>query len=58
MTWWAIKFLKAIGQAYDVRDRIPERANRTTTEVTEIDTLEIEPALNAANETPMKASVA
>lgn len=58
MTWWAIKFLKAIGQAYDVRDKIPERTNRTTTESTEIDTLELEPALHAASEQPVQASVA
>jgi stearoyl-CoA desaturase (delta-9 desaturase) len=58
MTWWAIKFLKAIGQAYDVRDNIPERTNRETTESTEIDTLELEPALSGHSETPVKASVA
>ena len=53
MTWWAIKFLKAIGQAYDVRDRIPEKANRTTTEATEIDAIEMPKVLETK-----KASVA
>jgi stearoyl-CoA desaturase (delta-9 desaturase) len=58
MTWLAIKFLKAIGQAYDVRDRIPEKANRGTTEATEIEVLEMESAPASTTEKHIKASVA
>jgi len=25
ITWWSIRLLRAIGQAYDVNDRIPEK---------------------------------
>jgi hypothetical protein len=24
MTWWSICFLRAIGQAYDVKDKLPQ----------------------------------
>ncbi len=40
MTWWAIKALKFVGQAYDVRDRLPEKSSRSTTEATESDEAE------------------
>ena len=58
MTWWAIKFLKAIGQAYDVKGRVPEKTNRTTTEVTEIETVELKPSAKTGYEEPAKATVA
>lgn len=39
MTWWFIKGLKAVGLAYDVRDKVPTRGDTSSTEDTVTDTV-------------------